>query len=268
MLNNKADTVAITNFRTEWKALGNEINGISESMLGINPPSGTAWGLERAKLAESHSLFALMTQNKGLYIEEMLRRFVIPFLKKQMDTSEEISAILESHQITQIDLMYVPNEAIRRVNKKIKNKVLNGEVYAPEQQAQDILTETQDIQSELKSWGNQRFIKPSDIPTKTWKEVLKDLEWDIEIDVTGEEKDLQLVLTTLNTALQVMVNPAFATNKKAQLVVDRILEETSVISPLELNQIPEVQPVPMAQPATAGVGGNLSSGGAPLPITK
>jgi hypothetical protein len=263
MLSNKADTVAIQNFQTTWKALGNEINGISESMLGLNPPSGTAWGLEQAKLAESHSLFELMTENKGLYIEEMLRRFVIPFIKKQMDTSEEISAILESHQITQLDAMYVPNEVIKRVNKKKTDTVLSGQVYSPEMEVMDSLTETQNVQKELSSMGNQRFIKPSDITTKTWKEVLKDLEWEIEIDITGESKDSKLVMTTLNTALQVMMNPMFAQNKKAQLVVDRILEEAGTLSPIELSQVPNPVAQPMQPTTPAGVGG-----GAPNQITQ
>jgi hypothetical protein len=258
LLNNRGDTVSLENFGVQWKALGNEINGISESMLGINPPSGTAWGLERAKLTESHSLFALMTQNKGLYIEEMLRRFVIPFLKKKMDTTDEISAILEAHQITQIDSMYVPNEVIRRTNNKVKQTILNGGIVDPVEMEAFKTQQMTDIQSGLNQQGNQRFIKPSDISTKTWKNVLKDLEWDIEIDITGEEKDTQMILQTLSTALQVIVNPAFTGNKKVQLVIDRILEETGVISPLELSQIPEqAQPMPMAQqmPQTSMVGG-------------
>jgi hypothetical protein len=180
-----------------------------------------------------------------------------------MDTSEEISAILESHQITQLDAMYVPNEVIKRVNKKKTDTVLSGQVYSPEMEVMDSLTETQNVQKELSSMGNQRFIKPSDITTKTWKEVLKDLEWEIEIDITGESKDSKLVMTTLNTALQVMMNPMFAQNKKAQLVVDRILEEAGTLSPIELSQVPNPVAQPMQPTTPAGVGG-----GAPNQITQ
>jgi hypothetical protein len=81
-----------------WKSLGSEIAGISESMLGNTAPSGTAWRQVEALLQESHSLFELMTENKGLDIEKMLRKYVIPFLKKKLDTKEEIVATLEAHQ--------------------------------------------------------------------------------------------------------------------------------------------------------------------------
>lgn len=254
-LNNTADIAALQSFGQEWKSLGYEINGIAESMI-MQAKSGTAWRQTQAELQEAHSLFELMTENKGLSLEEMLTDYIIPFLKKKMDTSEEISAILADHQITQLDQMYVPNEAIRRTNNKIKQIVLNGGIVNPEEMETFKQQQTQEIQQGLNQMGNQRFIKPSDIPDKTWKEVLKDFEWELEIDITGEQKDRQAVLETLSTALQVIVNPTFATNKKAQLVVDKILEETKVISPLELSQVKENPAVPISggqQMAGAGM---------------
>ncbi len=262
-LNNSShDITALQAFGSQWKVQSNEIVGISESMLGINPSSGTAWRLEAAKLQEAHSLFEIMTENKGLHIEEMLRKYIIPYLKKQMNTSEEISAILESHQITQLDSMYVPNEAIRRSNKKIVHDVLNksmkdilaGNLLTPEQQTMDIQAETQDIQKELSSFGNQRFIKPSDIPTETWKDVLKDLEWEVEVDVTGEAQDTQAVMTTLTTVLQTIAsNPAILQDPNMKLLFNRILEQTGAISPVELSQQP--QPVQsVGQPVGSAAG--------------
>lgn len=246
-LNNKSDIVASLSQGQQWKALGNEIVGISESMLGQSAPSGTAWRQVNALLQENHSLFELMTENKGLALEEMLRRFVIPHLKKKMDTTEEISAILSEQQITQIDQMYVPNEAIRRDNQKIIDATLGGGIYTLEQQAMNTQMEAQKLQDEQNQQGNQRFIKPSDISTKTWKKALEGLEWEVEIDITAEQKDMQNVMTTLNTALQVMVNPAYSQNKKAQFVVNRILEESGVISPLELSQFKD-EPMNPAMP--------------------
>ena len=258
-LNNKADITALLASGSSWKALGNEITGISEAMLGAAPKSGTAWRQTEALLQENHSLFELMTENKGLALEEMLRRFVIPYLKKKLDTTEEISAILAEHQITQLDQMYVPNQAIRNNNRKIIKRILSDEDtrdLTPEWQAMDTQMEAQSLQQGLNQQGNQRFISPSDIKTKTWKKALEGLEWEVICDITGEQKDTQSVMTTLNTALQVMVNPVFSQNKKAQFVVNKILEESGVISPLELSQFKEEQPMPV------GVGGSTV---APIP---
>ena len=252
-LNNKPDIAAMQAFKTDWQSLSNQINGISEAMLGENPPSGTAWRQTRALLTESHSLFEIMTENKGLALEEMLRKYIIPHFKKKMDTTEEISAILEAHQIKQIDSLYVPNEAIKRTNRKIIDEILNNETPNPEDMEMFKQNQMQEIQQGLNQQGNQRFIKPSEISTKTWKEVLKDLEWELEVDITGEQADKQSMLETLNTMLATIApNPAILNDPNVKLVFNKILNLTSAISPLELNQTAST-PVMAAQ-----AGGGLS----------
>lgn len=233
-----------------WRQLANEINGVSESMMGSVAPSGTAWRQVEALLQESHSLFDLMTENKGLYLEQMLRKFVIPFLKKQMDTSEEIAAVLEAHNISKIDSMYVPNEAKRRYNEKAVESAIafmesGDEADLP--QPFDATGAQAEVKQELAPLGNQRFFRPDEVGTKTWKEVMKDLEWELEVNITGEAVDKNTILTTLTTALQAVVNPAYANNPQAQLVVSKIMSATGVISPLEIASLPAPEPAPLTQ---------------------
>lgn len=244
LVNNTATEItAQESFGNMWKGLGNEIAGVSESMLGNTAPSGTAWRQVEALLNESHSLFELMTENKGLDVERMVRR-VVKHLKKKMDTSEEIAATLEAHHITKIDSMYIPSEAARRFNKAAVEAVLNRKEPMPF----DKFSAESEVQSELAPLGNQRFFKPSDVPNTTWKSVLKDLEWEIEVDVTGEQTDKQAVLTTLSTALNLVMNPAYGGNQQAQMIVGKILAQTGVISPIELSTTPPPPPMPMAAP--------------------
>jgi len=245
-LNNTShDITAQESFHGMWKGLGNEIAGVSESMLGNTAPSGTAWRQVEALLNESHSLFELMTENKGLHLEEMLRRFVIPFVKKQMDTSKEISATLEAHNITKIDAIYVPQEAARRFNKRtfdmMEQALSNPNAEMP--QPYDPIQEESAVKQGMASQGNQRFFVPDDLSDKTWKQVTKDLEWELEVDITGEQTDKQLVLTTLNTALNLVMNPLYAGNQQAQMIVGKILQNTGGISPIELSAMPP-PPVP------------------------
>lgn len=253
--NNSHDVSSLQSFGGQWKQLANEINGISEAMMGVNPPSGSAWRQTEALLQESHSLFELMTENKGLAIEEMVRKYVFPYLKKKMNHSEEVAATLDLNGITQIENIYVRNEAIRRGNKLIKDQILSGNIANPA----DLKALEESVKGELNSMGNYRFFKPSDLDDKTWKEEFKDLEWDVEVDITGESVDKQAILTTLNTALQVIINPNFANNPKAQFIIDRILTETGKISPLELASIPKPeQPQPMP-PTAAPEGGQVAA---------
>ena len=228
-------------FANMWKGLAAEINGVSESMLGNTAPSGTAWRQVEALLNESHSLFELMTENKALHLEEMIRTFVIPFLKKQMDTSDEVAATLEAHNITKIDSIYIPIEAIKRFNTDSAEALFNEEVPEPFNPA-----EAQGkIKAELATQGNQRFFVPSEVSNTTWKAILKDLEWDLEVDITGESSDTQTVMTTLTTVLQMMLNPLYGNNKQAQMIVAKILQETGRVSPLEIAAIPAPEPTPV-----------------------
>ena len=257
---NKADVVALQNHAAQWKVQANEITGVSEAMLGKAPKAGTPWRQTEALLSESYNLFEIMTENKSLYLEEMLTKYIIPHLKKQMDTSEEISDILTEYQINQIDSIFVPNEAIKKVNQKIKNTALSGKMFSREQQDQEIQIETDNLRKMLTQMGNQRFIKPSDIPTATWKEVMKDLEWELEYDITGEIKDIQSVMTTLTTVLQTIAgNPMILQDPNMRLLFNRILESTGAISPIELNQIKQQ----MVQQPAMPIGGQGSVAGMP-----
>ena len=242
--------VAQQSFGDKWKALSSEINGISESMLGIQAKSGTAWRQVQAELAEAHNLFELMTENKGLAIEKMMRKFVIPYMKKQMDTSEEIGATLDQAGVTKIDSMYVPAEAVRRFNRKTVQdtiKYLEGDESALPSPYQKE-TAQGEVREEMAHLGNQRFFKPSDIDTATWKSVFNNLEWELSVEITPEAVDNQMVLTTLNTALATIANPNYAANPTAQLIVGKILSATNVISPIELAQLPSPVAAPPVLP--------------------
>lgn len=240
--NGSHDITVQQNHMNMWKGLASEINGVSESMLGNIAPSGTAWRQVEALLNESHSLFDLMTENKGLDIERMLRQFVIPHLKKQLKNSDEIVATLEAHDITKIDQMYIKSEMTNRAKDAVKESLLRGELPT------DVNTADfeQQIQEDLAQSGNQRFIKPSEVESKTWEEIIDDLEWDLEVEVTGESSDKNTILTTLNTALVTVANPNYQNNPTAQMIVGKILSATGVVSPLEIASIqssPEPAPV-------------------------
>jgi len=250
MLNNKPDIGAMQSFKADWQNIASQINGISEAMQGQNAPSGTAWRQVQALLQESHSLFELMTENKGLYIIDMMTEYVIPYFKKQLNNSDEISMVLEDYQIQQIDAKYLPNEVIRRLNEKKKAVILSGEVYDPTQEAGDTTTIEEAIKGNLN--GTQRFIKPSDVESVTWRELFKDLEWKLDIDVTGEAKDTQGALATLSTVLQtVSANPMVLQDPNVKMIFNKILGLTGTVSPLELSTVqaqPQMPTMPQMAP--------------------
>lgn len=264
--NNSHDITSLQNFASQWQVLAKEITSTPDAISGNTMPSGTAYRQVAILNQESHSLFEIMTENKAMYLEEMMRKFVLPYLKKKMDTSEEISATLDANGISQIDSMYIPNEAIRRHNAKLVWEALNNP-SGVQPRGLDINLEKDKIKQEMGQYGNQRFIKPSDIPSKTWKEVFKNLEWDVDVEITNENTDKEAVMTTLTTVLQTIAsNPAILENPQMSLLFNKILEETGKISPLEMTTTASdamtKQPMPN-NPTPNGVTGleNISSVG-------
>jgi hypothetical protein len=103
------------------------------------------------------------------------------------------------------------------------------------------------IQQGLNTNGGQRFIKPSDIPTKTWKDIIfKDFEFEADVDITGENHDKQAVMSALSGVLTIIAsNPAILADPNAQLIFTKIVNETGVLSALELSQIKQPTAMPV-----------------------
>lgn len=238
------DIGSLTSFKDQWQILAKEITSTPDSITGDTMPSGTAYRQVAILNQEAHSLFEIMTENKGLAIEQMMRKYIIPYLRKQMDTSEEISATLSDHNITQLDSMYVTSESIRRHNAKLAFEAMNNPISQPAQ-GLDIPAEENKIRGELGKMGNQRFIKPSDIPTKTWSEIFENLTWDVEVEVTPEQSEKEAILTTLTTVMQTLAtNPAVLQDPNMKLLFTKILETTGAVSPIEISATPQ----PVQQP--------------------
>lgn len=248
--NNSHDITSLQNFGGQWKQLSAEINGISEAMLGVAPKAGSAWRQTEALLQESHSLFEIMTENKGLALEDMIRNYILPFLMKKMNNNKEVTATLDMHGIKQIEDRFIRNQAIKQSNRQIIDQVLSGQIA----QQPDMSQIESGIKDKLNEQGNKRFFAPDEI--KTWKDELKDIVPDVEIDITGEVQDKQAMFTTLNTALVAVTNPNFANNPKAQFIVDKILTATGHVSALELSSIPQM-PTPQSVPSGGKVASDL-----------
>lgn len=237
--NDKPDITAFQNFQSMWKNLANELASTPDALKGNTLPSGTPYSLGALLTANASNLFEQMTENKGLHLEDMLRTYVIPHLKKKMDNTDEIAAILGDRDIKQIDAMYVPRQAIRNYNDRAAEQILTREEPLPFNQPM----EEEAVRKSLAPLGNKRFFVPSDISEKTWKEALKDLEWRLEIQVTNEFKDKQVLLQTLATVLQsIAANPQILTDPNAKMLFNKILSATGTVSPIELSATTTMQP--------------------------
>lgn len=263
--NSKPDIAQIANYRQMWDNLAQQLTATPDAMRGTNPPNGQPYGTTSLTTAQSTSLFEVMTENKGLHLEDIMRKFVIPHIRKQLKNKKQVAAILDDAGISEIDSMYIPHEAIRRYNKRTVQQVLDyvkdksnhtGAKVSPMQpfnpdQEQGVLKQ------QLSTQGNKRFFSPDDMDDKTWDELFSDFEWDnIKVEITSENGDKQLILQTLSTVLQTIAsNPAILQDPNAKMVFSKILNETGVVSALQLQTATSAPATPATPgaPAPSGV---------------
>lgn len=242
--NNSHDIAPLQNSKVDWQNLASEISSTPDSLRGVTPPSGTALGTVQITTQQGLSLFELMTENKGLALEEIWREFVIPNIKKQLDTKEEIVVSLDNMSIKQIDSLYIPNEAKKRYNEMAVEKVIEAletDDLSKVPASYDPNIGEQAVTKDMESLGNTRYFKPDELDAKTWKEVFKDFEWDVEIEVTNEQSDKQALLSNLNFTLGTLASLGDIGN--ARMVLAKILEETDIFSPMELASVSQ-EPAP------------------------
>lgn len=245
--NNSHDITALQNFGAQWKALAQEITSTPDAISGNTMPSGTAYRQVAILNQESHSLFEMMIENKGLALEDMLRFYILPFIKKnELGNAKEIIATLDDYGIKQVESTFIKNEAVNRLKRHVVDSLLAGKM--PMETVDSMQAQ---VAGELQSQGNHRSIKPSDIDDTTWKEVFKDIEWDVEVDITGESSNKEVAMTTLTTLLQTIAgNPMVLQDPNAKLLFNKILTTAGEISPLELSSVPPAPaPVPQAPQA-------------------
>jgi hypothetical protein len=251
LANNSHDIQALESSKMAWQNQASEASSTPDAIRGITPPSGTALGTVQITTQQGLSLFELMTENKGLALEEIWREFVIPNIKKQLDTKDEIVAALDNLSIKQIDSIYIPNKAKRRFNEMAVEKVIKAletEDLSQVPEPFDPAAAEREITKEMQPLGNTRYFKPDDLDEKTWKEVFDGFEWDVEVEVTNEQSDKQATLANLNDTLGKLAQLGDIENSR--LVLSKILEETGIFSPMELTSIPQA-PAPTEAPQTS-----------------
>jgi hypothetical protein len=225
------------------KGVAEQITSTPEAIQGDTMPSGTAFRQVAMLNTEAHSYFDYITENKGNYLEFLYREYFIPFITKQLDNTDEIVAILDSHEIEFLD-----NEVANIcVTDELKKQTLAGNIVSPIQLDQ---LRTQKL-ADLKKTGAKRYLNPG---SDTWKAYFKDFEWECDINITGESEDKKTAIDTLFNALQTVAqNPAILQNPVTKMLFMRLLEASDVVSPLEIDAAAAAQPQqPQGQPQQPG----------------
>jgi hypothetical protein len=243
----------LSNFVEIWKQGGRGITGVNESVTGETMPSGTPYRLGAMLNTESHTLFEMMRENKGLYLEDMIRQYVLPFFKKSLKKTDEIVVTLEGEELEKFDELSMP----LRLEQELRQALMAGKM--PSMQELETM-----VDEGNHTMGNLRGMKLS--TKKTWVDYFSDLDMNaVEVDITGEQLNKAEFYSAVNAVLQMLMsNPNALQDPNIKKLLDKILDEAGMVSPLELVK---PNPIGMGQATGGAVGtvGAVTDGTAGLP---
>lgn len=245
--NNSHDITSLQNYSQQWKTLAQEITSTPDAISGGTMPSGTAYRQVAVLNQEIHNFFDMMIENKALALEGMLRDYIIPHLKTKLNHSKEIAASLSDQDIQFIDAKYIKAETARFINEEQKKLILSGKIAEP----MDEQAVAGQIQAGLQEQGKQRFFKPSEISDKKWSEIFDGIEYSTNVEITNEASNKAERLATLTEMFQTIAKaPQILETPNGKLFFNKILEESSVVSPIQFSPMQPQQPI--QQPAIGG----------------
>jgi len=210
-----------------WYKQVNDATSTQDSNTGANMPANTPFRLVALQNQEANSIFELRTEEMGIFIGEMYKKWVIPYLKKMISKKEYLSTKLTSEELQKVVKDYAEKVAEIEVN----NKILDGyyDKEKPEVRwaviSNDILERTNEVLA-MVGKGSSKYVK-------FVQDFLDDIEFDINVIITDEQKAkavyLESILSILNTLVQ---HPEINDNPRAKKLFDEIMD-TAGFSPTD-----------------------------------
>jgi hypothetical protein len=219
-----ANLPAFSELISEWNEQAQNVTSTYPAILGQSPGSGTAYRMIAALSNEASALFAYRRQQAEIFIGQIYRDWILPFLVSELKNTKELVANLEGEELDMISTAL----ASAKSSKFAKDKILSGKVA----DAQGNITLPQDVQQvfaqtkqDAVNGGPRRgFTLPDD--------VMKDWEGSVSVITGSEQENTDQVLGALFNVFQTIAKfPQALQDPTMQRLFSQILEKSGV-SPL------------------------------------
>lgn len=184
---------------------------------GEAPPASATLGAVNAQTNQSQGVYDYKKENFGLFLEEFINDLVFPDLEKK---------IMSPHALRfQGDLNEMAKLRERVVDGYLRTKILeSGDI--PTQQAYDAMK--QDFIKRYQKEGSKMWIAVE-------KDFFKNLDYELSLEITGENKNVQAWLNNLSAVFKMVgSNPMIIQNPLTKRLLYKMLSAMGMsISELE-----------------------------------
>lgn len=155
-----------------------------DAVRGETPPSGQAYRLQALVSQTGASHFDYRREEWGIFLQELFYDWVFPYIQKKLTKSHILASDFSAEELKNLDEQYAKYSA----SDLTKEKILNGEMITME----DYMSMQEQFTELVGKTGQRRFL---DVPEGYYK----DMKTKLTINVTGESKNKQASLESLNS---------------------------------------------------------------------
>lgn len=215
----------------KWQTQARTMGAANEAILGEPPTAGTPFKSVELQAMESHSLHEYRKGKLAIFVDEIYRDWIMPYISREITNGDEFLATLDLDE-----MQYVADNVVRNtVNNRVKEMVLSGELPEPEA-VEELKRQTRE---DFARQGNKRFIQ-------ILKGELKNAPMSVEISIAGKQKNLVNYTDKLvNVFRTILTNPQILQSPPMAKLFNDIIE-SSGLTPVDFTGFSFIAPQPQA----------------------
>lgn len=229
-----------TEIISEWWSQYERVTSSYDAVRGETPPSGQPYRLQALVSQTGSSHFDYRREEWGIFLKELFYDWVFPYIAKKLTKEHILASDFTPEELMKIDESFATDEA----NKYVLEQIFAGKILGA-QEYEQIRMQYLDF---IAKGGARRFL---DVPEGYYK----DMKSKLSIDVTGEQKNKQATLESLQNILVTMASNQMVMQDPNMIkIFNRILELSgSGISPISMTRAqPQGQLQQPGQPGQPG----------------
>ena len=210
----------------ELEAHAQKLAGVSDPLLGKQPPAGTPFRLQQQVVFEGKKPHERTAGKFDKFLEEILQDWVIPHMVRKITGGVEFLSTLTSEEMEYVMRRVPRNRAVKRQIEDI----LNGKI------PQDIAVLEEEEKQKL--LDNKQIIK-------ILKDEFKNVKMKVKVRVSSKQKDMALFVDKLVNILRQYwtLPPELKNDPTTQHIMSQVLE-ASGLSPATLGQLTSASATP------------------------
>lgn len=232
---NAVNMTAFDNWTAQWDQHARTTGSASESALQVRPASGTPFSLEQLNVQNGQEMHLYRQGKLATFMGEIYRDWTLEYFGREMAKGDEWVDDLTLEEIQWVSDQIANNEVTRHAIEAFRK---GGALYEDEgEQIKEL------IKTEFKKKGSKHFIE-------IFKNEMKSLPIDVEVNIAGKQKDLSKMTDKLtNIFRQIIANPAVLQIPGIVQIFNQILE-ASGLNPADFSTLVR-QTAPVQQTSLA-----------------